>query len=77
MKFYVTTGDLNSRWCSAYLKIMVADTVMSNLEKTKRNIKILMVSGERRGESSGRAKYNEMEFHRTNAAKRDHRVVHQ
>nr|DAL93875.1 MAG TPA: phosphoadenosine-phosphosulfate reductase [Caudoviricetes sp.] len=121
MKFPMKTGDLSRRWCSAYLKIMVADTVMSNLsrlgeleelggkrhkfpakgsthqgrwcsgnlkaavqdsvtfnlEKTKQDVKVLVVSGERRGESSGRSKYNEMEIHRTNAEKRAHRIVHQ
>lgn len=121
MKFPAKTGDLSRRWCSAYLKIMVADTVMSNmdrlgeleaiggkrhkfpakgsthqgrwcsgslkasvqdsvtsnLKKTKENIKILVVSGERRGESRGRSKYNEMEIHRTNAEKKAHRTVHQ
>lgn len=121
MKFPMKTADLGRRWCSAYLKIMVADTVISNLsrlgelealggkrhkfpakggthqgrwcsgnlkaavqdsvtsnlDKTKQDIKILIVSGERRGESSGRAKYNEMEIHRTNAEKKAHRIVHQ
>lgn len=121
MKFPMKTGDLSRRWCSAYLKIMVADTVMSNLgrlgeleaiggkrhkfpakggthqgrwcsgnlkaavqdsitsnlEKTKNNVKVLVVSGERRGESAGRSKYNEMEIHRTNAEKKAHRLVHQ
>lgn len=121
MKFPAKTGDLSRRWCSAYLKIMVADSVMSNLsslgklaemggkrlkfpakggthqgrwcsgslkasvqdsvtsnlDKTRENIKILVVSGERRGESAGRAKYNEMEIHRTNAEKKAHRTVHQ
>lgn len=121
MKFPAKTGDLSRRWCSAYLKIMVADSVMSNLdslgkleqmggkrlkfpakggthqgrwcsgslkasvqdsvtsnlEKTKKDIKVLVVSGERRGESAGRSKYNEMEIHRTNAEKKAHRIVHQ
>lgn len=121
MKFPAKTGDLSRRWCSAYLKIMVADSVMANLdrlkileelggkrekfpakggthqgrwcsgnlkaavqdsvtanlEKTKNNVKILVVSGERRGESVGRSKYNEMEIHRTNAEARAHRIVHQ
>lgn len=121
MKFPAKTGDLSRRWCSAYLKIMVADTVMSNLsrleelerlggkrqkfpakggthqgrwcsgslkaavqdsvtanlEKTKNDVKILVVSGERRGESAGRSKYNEMEIHRTNATVKAHRLVHQ
>lgn len=89
MKFPAKTGDLSRRWCSAYLKIMVADTVMSNLkaavqdsvtsnmEKTRNDVKILVVSGERRGESAGRSKYNEMEIHRTNAIAKAHRLVHQ
>lgn len=121
MKFPAKTGDLSRRWCSAYLKIMVADTVMSNLsrldeleqlggkrhkfpaksgthqgrwcsgnlkaavqdsvtsnlEKTKEDVKVLVVSGERRGESAGRSKYNEMEIHRTNATVKAHRLVHQ
>lgn len=120
-RFPAKTGDLSRRWCSAYLKIMVADTVISNLsrlgeleglggnqhkfpaeggtnqgrwcsgnlktavqdsvhanlEKTKDNVKVLVVSGERRGESIGRSKYNEMEIHRTNAIKKAHRLVHQ
>lgn len=121
MKFPAKSGDLSRRWCSAYLKIMVADTVVSNLDrleelgnlggkrlkfpakgsthqgrwcsgnlkaavqdsvtsnlaKTKENTKVLIVSGERRGESKGRAMYNEMEIHRTNAEKKSHRTVHQ
>lgn len=121
MKFPAKTGDLSRRWCSAYLKICVADTVMSNLDrldeleklggkrqkfpakggthqgrwcsgnlkaavqdsvtsnldKTKENTKILIASGERRGESAGRSHYNEIEIHRTNAEKIAHRIVHQ
>ena len=121
MKFPAKTGDLSRRWCSAYLKIMVADAVVTNLDRlgeleeiggechkfpakgsiengrwcsaqlkrevadsairnldqTKSDTKILVVSGERRGESKGRSKYNEMEIHRTNAVKKAHRIVHQ
>lgn len=121
MKFPAKTGDLSRRWCSAYLKICVADTVVSNLDRlgeletlggkrhkfpakggthqgrwcsgslkaavqdsvtsnldrTKENTKILIVSGERRGESTGRSHYNEIEIHRTNAEKKAHRTVHQ
>lgn len=77
MKFPAKSGDLSRRWCSAYLKIMVAGTVISNLDKTRQNIKVLVVSGERRGESVGRSRYNEMEIHRTNAEKKAHRIVHQ
>lgn len=77
MKFPAKTGDLSRRWCSAYLKIMVAESVMCNLDKTNTNVKILVVSGERRGESTGRSKYNEMEIHKTNATTKAHRLVHQ
>lgn len=121
MKFPMKTGDLSKRWCSAYLKIMVASTVISNLsrlgeleelggkclkfpaknsahtgrwcsgnlkasvqdsvttnlQKTSHDIKVLVVSGERRGESFGRSKYNEIEIHRTNAVAKAHRLVHQ
>lgn len=121
MKFPAKSGDLSRRWCSAYLKIMVADSVISNLdrleelaklggkrhkfpakgsthngrwcngslkasvqdsvtsclERTKENVKVLVVSGERRGESKSRSMYNEMEIHRTNAEKKAYRTVHQ
>ncbi len=121
MRFPAKSPDLSRRWCSAYLKICVADSVISNLdymgeleklggkrlkfpakrdthqgrwcsgslkaavqnrvtgnpEKTRDGKKILIVSGERRGESAGRSRYNEIEVHRTNAEKRSHRVVHQ
>lgn len=84
MKFPMKSGDLSQRWCSAYLKIMVADTVLrnmnsvaANLTKTRKDIKLLIVSGERRGESVGRSKYNEIEIHRTNAVSKHHRTVHQ
>lgn len=96
MKFPAKSPDLSRRWCSAYLKISVADAVISSLdrsgelgkpggreagqlteggiyrerclenleaevqesvagrlEKTEADKKILIVSGERRGESSG------------------------
>lgn len=33
MKFPAKTGNLSKRWCSAYLKIMVADSVMANLSQ--------------------------------------------
>lgn len=87
MKFPMKIGDLSKRWCSAYLKIMVADTVLRNLHslehfgkpggKSGKDTRLLIVSGERRGESAGRSKYNEMEVHRTNAAAKSRRIVHQ
>lgn len=77
LKFPAKGGTHQGRWCSGNLKAAVQDSVTSNLENTRSDKKILIVSGERRGESAGRAKYNEMEIHRTNAEKRSHRIVHQ
>lgn len=117
MKFPAKSGNLATRWCSSILKIMVADSVIRNLDAlrlygermklpaksgchqgrwcsgslkaqvesklyaaiqgTPEDIRILVVSGERRQESSGRSKYNEMEIHRANATARAHRLVHQ
>lgn len=76
-KFPAKGSTHQGRWCSGNLKAAVQDSVTSNLDKTKNDKKILIVSGERRGESSGRAKYNEMEIHRTNAEKKAKRLVHQ
>lgn len=59
-KFPVKGGTHQGRWCSGSLKAAVQDSVTSNLEKTRTNKKILIVSGERRGESAGRSRYNEM-----------------
>lgn len=77
MKFPAKGGTHSGRWCSGNLKAAVQDSVTANLEKTKRDKKILIVSGERRGESAGRSKYNEIEIHRTNAEAKAHRIVHQ
>ena len=65
------------RWCSGTLKASVQDAVTSNVESMSENARILVVSGERRGESTGRSRYNELEKHRTNAEKKAHRTVHQ
>lgn len=76
-KFPAKSGAHQGRWCSGALKAQVQSAVTSDMEETKQNAKILIVSGERRGESAGRAKYNEMGIHRTNATAKAHRLVHQ
>jgi 3'-phosphoadenosine 5'-phosphosulfate sulfotransferase (PAPS reductase)/FAD synthetase len=75
-KFPAKSVCSQGRWCSGRLKGEVQSGVTANLAQTRQNIKILVISGERRGESAGRANYNEMEIHRTNAAVKAHRVVH-
>ena len=78
MKFPAKSASLATRWCSSILKIEVSDAVIRNLKELRdRDVKILVVSGERRQESAGRAKYNEMEIHRTNATAKARRLVHQ
>lgn len=76
MKFPAKSGDLRVRWCSSALKIEVADAVIRNLDELEGS-NTLIVSGERRGESAGRSRYNEMEIHRTNATAKKQRLVHQ
>jgi 3'-phosphoadenosine 5'-phosphosulfate sulfotransferase (PAPS reductase)/FAD synthetase len=66
-KFPAKSPDLNKRWCSAYLKIDVCARVINNVIKGG---KILFISGERREESPKRAKYKEVELHRTNTRQR-------
>ena len=75
-KFPAKSGCHQGRWCSGSLKASVQDSVTSHVENISCNSKILIVSGERRGESAGRAKYNEMEIHRTNALAKAKRLVH-
>lgn len=82
-KFPAKTASLATRWCSSALKIDVASSVIAGLDaldelpSDEENFKkVLIVSGERRGESAGRSRYNEMEIHKTNADKKKHRVCH-
>lgn len=55
-KFPQPSPDLRVRWCSAYLKIDVCAAVLRNDERF-RNIRTLVLSGERGEESKQRAGY--------------------
>lgn len=77
MKFPAKSGCHQGRWCSGSLKASVESKLYSDIDELSKDVKILVVSGERRQESAGRAKYNEMEVHRTNATAKAHRLVHQ
>jgi 3'-phosphoadenosine 5'-phosphosulfate sulfotransferase (PAPS reductase)/FAD synthetase len=79
LKFPQVSGDLNVRWCSAYLKIDVGLMAMRNQSRFigKRT---LVISGERAQESPGRAKYLSFEPDKASTASRhvDHwRPIHQ
>ena len=76
-KFPAKGSSQSGRWCSGSLKAQIQDRVTVGLDNFSENINILVVSGERRGESPGRALYNEIEIHRTNAVARAKRLVHQ
>ena len=56
MRFPQPSPDLSVRWCSAYLKIDVCATALRSQERFK-NIRTLVLSGERGEESKQRAKY--------------------
>ncbi len=77
LRFPAKGGCHQGRWCSGNLKAQVESKLYSNIEELKTDVKILVLSGERREESPGRSKYNEMEIHRTNAVSKAHRLVHQ
>ena len=64
-KFPQVSADLSVRWCSSALKIDPFARVLTN-EPAYQGRKILVVTGERREESSARSKYEEAQEHRTN-----------
>lgn len=67
-------ADLSVRWCSAYLKIDTAATALRNMPGFESG-NFLVVSGERREESTARAKYAEIEL--LTRASNSKRIVHQ
>jgi 3'-phosphoadenosine 5'-phosphosulfate sulfotransferase (PAPS reductase)/FAD synthetase len=69
LKFPQVSADLSVRWCSAYLKIDVFARALTN-DKRFAGKKILVVTGERRQESTARSRYAEFEKHRTSKAGR-------
>ncbi|SLK16013.1 Phosphoadenosine phosphosulfate reductase family protein [Paenibacillus sp. RU5A] len=75
-QFPAKGANLQTRYCSGVLKIEVGSVAIAHQLDTKENCKIMVVSGERRGESTNRSKYNMMEIHRTHAPKRRKRIVH-
>lgn len=62
LKYPQQAADLSTRWCSSALKIDVGRRALNNQERLNGK-KVLFVTGERREESSNRAKYYQMETH--------------
>lgn len=63
-KFPQVSANLSVRWCSAALKIDVADIALKN-DIRFRGIKTLVLTGERAEESAARAHYATFEPHRS------------
>lgn len=67
LRWPALSADLTTRYCSAYAKIDVFRRSLNNDPRYKatkeRLLKLLVISGERREESSARARYHEAELH--------------
>lgn len=62
LKFPQVSASLQTRWCSSALKIDVGRRALNNQDRFN-DSKILFITGERRQESSNRARYNQFEPH--------------
>lgn len=62
MRFPQVSANLQTRWCSSALKIDVGRRALNNQDRFDGQ-KVLFITGERREESSNRAKYNQLEPH--------------
>lgn len=69
LQFPQVSAGLSVRWCSAYLKIDVCKRAINNDPRFD-NARILLVTGERREESTARSKYEEVTKHPSNNNKR-------
>lgn len=61
-KFPAVAADLRTRWCSSVVKIDVLSRVLNN---TTKKGDFLILTGERRQESTARSKYKEFEKYRS------------
>jgi 3'-phosphoadenosine 5'-phosphosulfate sulfotransferase (PAPS reductase)/FAD synthetase len=77
LMFPAQDARLTKRWCSAEVKIDVADKVIGYHPDFKKNVTILECTGERREESANRACYPEREPGRKDAQARAKRRVDQ
>ena len=73
--FPAMSASLQTRWCSALLKIDVADFAFrGDTRFSNKDERYMVITGERREESNNRAKYAEAEYHRTACKSRN--LVH-
>lgn len=62
LRFPQQSASLQTRWCSSSLKIDIGRRALNNQLRFD-NSRTLFITGERREESSNRAKYNQLEAH--------------
>lgn len=62
LRFPAKGANHGTRWCSPYLKIDVCKAAINNQERFK-SAKIVVLTGERRSESSSRSKYNQVQYY--------------
>lgn len=77
-RFPQVAADLSVRWCSAYLKIDVMDSLLRNQPRFEQG-RTLVVTGERAEESPNRARYATFERHRADTrdgARRPRHIDH-
>jgi 3'-phosphoadenosine 5'-phosphosulfate sulfotransferase (PAPS reductase)/FAD synthetase len=70
LRFPAVAADLKIRWCSAYLKIDVCKKVFANDPRFSKG-RFILVTGERREESTNRSKYAEASQHSTSTLNRE------
>ncbi len=69
LMFPAAVADLRTRWCSAILKIDVSNSAINNDPRLK-EANVLVVTGERRQESNNRARYAQIEEHKSTTRSR-------
>lgn len=76
LKFPAPVASLQTRWCSAYLKVDVGDRMIRKQLRFADGRNYLVISGERAEESPARAKYATYERHRVgNQGQKNRRIT--
>jgi 3'-phosphoadenosine 5'-phosphosulfate sulfotransferase (PAPS reductase)/FAD synthetase len=75
LKFPAQSNNHKTRWCSSLVKMSVFNQVLTNLPRYQKNVKILVLTGERAAESKVREQYELAQWHTTNAKARKKRIV--
>jgi 3'-phosphoadenosine 5'-phosphosulfate sulfotransferase (PAPS reductase)/FAD synthetase len=69
LMFPAAVADLRTRWCSAILKIDVSTAAVNNDPRLK-DANVVVVTGERRQESNNRARYAQVDEHKSTTKNR-------